>query len=519
MRAIPADWRGPLALLLGLTVWHLLVAATLPPILDEAYYFHWARVPAAGYFDHPPGVAWLGLGTWLAPGSALAARLGALLAGVLTGLALWRLYRSAGLTGADLMLALVIASGTIPGLVVGVLTTPDAVLALAWALALHEALAALQRDRRRWLTAGLATGLGLLGKYTMLLIGPVFLWAILVSDRRALASPWPYLGGLLALLVFLPNLLWNADQDWLSLRFQFGHGFGTGALAVDASGLPPTTGPDPWEPEAPPPLVGLQRLASLGGYVVGQAALWGLLLVPLVLAAWRWTSRPLVAAPAPLTPAARALLGAALWFPLGLFAVLALTSDVEPNWPAMWLAAAAPFAALALRGLGRWVVAAAALNLLLISLYALHAATALLPLPDAFERIMRETQGYAALADHAAGLDAPVIADRYQVAAMLNFYRPELSVPQWPGVTRPSEYSRGTLAPFPSLERLQRDGFWLVARRLAVPEIPGFHLADTHTAFACKGQPVTIIERHVEFHDGPCDRPLRVWRLYRYRAD
>ncbi|HNV70834.1 MAG TPA: hypothetical protein PKO06_14125, partial [Candidatus Ozemobacteraceae bacterium] len=43
---------------------------------------------AWGYFDHPPGVAFLGLGTWLAPGSALAGRLGTLVAATLSFLVL-----------------------------------------------------------------------------------------------------------------------------------------------------------------------------------------------------------------------------------------------------------------------------------------------------------------------------------------------------------------------------------------------------------------------------------------------
>jgi hypothetical protein len=53
----------------------------------------------------------------------------------------------------------------------------------------------------------------------------VLLGALLIADPRALRGRWPYLGGLLALLVFLPNILWNADNDWLTMRFQFGHGF------------------------------------------------------------------------------------------------------------------------------------------------------------------------------------------------------------------------------------------------------------------------------------------------------
>ncbi len=278
------DWRWPLVLILVVTAWRLLIAGAVPVTQDEAYYFNWAQSLAWGYFDHPPGVALLGIGSWIAPGSAFAARLGAIIAGTLTLLILWRFYRACGLTrGRDLLLAMVLAAGTVPGMISGVITTPDTVLALCWALALHEALAALQGSRRRWLTAGLATGLGLLGKYTMVVIGPVFLWAILLADPRALRTPWPYLGGLLALLLFLPNIAWNANNDWLTMRFQFGHGFSadTGSVVLAADSLPAATGPMAYSPPQTGPMTPADRLASLGGYLGSQLAFWGLLLLPL----------------------------------------------------------------------------------------------------------------------------------------------------------------------------------------------------------------------------------------------
>src|SRR5207302_7182872 len=39
---------------------------------------------------------------------------------------------------------------------------------------------------------------------------------------RWFASPWPYLGGLVALLTFSPVIVWNAQNQWLSFVKQFG---------------------------------------------------------------------------------------------------------------------------------------------------------------------------------------------------------------------------------------------------------------------------------------------------------
>jgi 4-amino-4-deoxy-L-arabinose transferase-like glycosyltransferase len=514
----------PLGLILGITLWRLAVAALVPVTQDEAYYFHWARALAWGYFDHPPGVALLGLGTRLEPGSAFAARLGAVLAGLLTLLILWRFYRACGLRRGDgLLLALVLAVGTLPGLIGGVITTPDTVLTLCWALALHEALAALRHDRRRWLTAGLATGLGLLGKYSMVLIGPVFLWAMLAADRRALATPWPYLGGLLALLVFSPNLIWNANNDWISLRFQFGHGFATdtGGFELPADSLPPAVGAFSYSPPDGGPDTPAERLASLAGFLGTQLAFWGLLLLPLAASLWRrgGPRRAIDTAARWFDQPARTLLVAAAVFPLALFSLLALKGDVEANWSATYLIGAVPLAAALLAPLGRRVLIAAAGNLMLVSLYALHAATASLPLPDASQRILRESYGYPALAAYATTLSAPVFADRYPFAAMLNFYAPELGVGQWPNIARPSEYSRWRLVAMPEMGALQATGFWLVAYKFAPPEIPGFRAVETRSLFQCRGQPLMVVAGGAPWEAAGCPDPIQGWRLYRYVAD
>ncbi|NCA69996.1 MAG: glycosyltransferase family 39 protein [Sphingobacteriia bacterium] len=494
-------WALLLALLVAIALWRLLIAALLPVTQDEAYYFDWAGRLSLGYFDHPPGVAWLGIGTWLAPGSALAARLGTLLAGMLTLLVLVRFYSHCGLvTTRDLALALILLCATLPGLAGGVIATPDTPLALAWALALHEAERALTGQRRRWLSAGAAVGLGLLGKYTMILIGPVLLWAILRADPRALRTPWPYLGALVALLVFAPNILWNSQNEWLTMRFQFGHGFSTevGALPVGASATIASVGPDS---------VG-ERLASVAGYLGTQLAFWGLLAVPLLLAPW--TARTRRAGAPTLVEHARPLLWAATLFPLGFFALVAATSEVEPNWPGMYLLAAAPLAARLLRGLRRWVVAAALTNLLLMTLYALHAATAILPLPDAHNRILRETHGFRELAEVIARLDAPVHADRYQTTAMLRFYSGDPTISQWPDLTRPSEYLRGVIAPRIDPAALTQP-VWLVSSRAQAPALAGWRLEQRRTLHDCPGQPLS------ETAEPPCARPLHTWHLDRYR--
>ncbi|MFX8743343.1 glycosyltransferase family 39 protein, partial [Acinetobacter baumannii] len=69
-----------------------------------------------------------------------------------------------------------------------------------------------------WLGVGAAAGFGLLSKYTALFFGAqILLWLVLVKDqRRWLASPWLYAGGIVAVAIFSPVIIWNADHQWVS---------------------------------------------------------------------------------------------------------------------------------------------------------------------------------------------------------------------------------------------------------------------------------------------------------------
>lgn len=528
-----ATTRHLIVLILLLTLWHLGLARLLPVTQDEAYYFDWARTLSWGYFDHPPGVALLGVTGLLAPGSALAARLGTVIAATLTLIVLAAFYRRCGLRqGSAPLIALVLVATTAPGLAGGILTTPDTLLALCWALGLHEALAALQGDRRRWLTAGLATGLGLLAKYHMVLIGPVFLWALVRSDPKALRTPWPYLGGLLALLVVSPHLFWGGDNDWVTMRFQFSHGFATESGALVTSLLPEAIRAGAAMPTEPA-LTLTGRVLGVLTYLGTQVALWGFLLVP-ITAALFLRYRPAATGPEPesaahdlpaaapgspgLDPKAVPLLWAGALFPLGFFAGIAALSAPEANWPIVYLLCAAPLLAAALRPVRTWVWVAAGANVALVTLYAVHAATAVLPFGEGTDRILRETHGYPELALRVQELNGPVFAGSYQIAAMLRFYLPDRPVTQWPGITRPSEYLRGVIAPTPPLASLtDAGGFWLVQRRSNPAEIPGFAPREVRVLIDCKGAGlVETTPGSPQEANPPCRRPLHIWQLVRY---
>jgi hypothetical protein len=70
-------------------------------------------------------------------------------------------------------------------------------------------------NQKLWLWFGIIAGFGLENKHSMLFFGFGILIGLLLSEHRAtLLRPWIWAGALLALLIFLPNLVWNLQHHW-----------------------------------------------------------------------------------------------------------------------------------------------------------------------------------------------------------------------------------------------------------------------------------------------------------------
>ncbi|HZZ86209.1 MAG TPA: glycosyltransferase family 39 protein [Anaeromyxobacteraceae bacterium] len=203
-----------------------LLAALAPLGVDEAYYVDWARHLQAGYLDHPPAIAWLVAGPLALLGPhPLAVRLLPLLLQVGTTLLAADLARARGGERAGAAAALALQAAPVFSLG-AMLATPDAPLAFAWVGTLWALDRATRRDPRWFLAAGGFLGLAALSKLTAGLLGLAALLALLATPRgrRLLASPWPWLGALVALALASPVLSWNAARGWPSLAFQARHG-------------------------------------------------------------------------------------------------------------------------------------------------------------------------------------------------------------------------------------------------------------------------------------------------------
>ena len=431
----------------------LLLAATVPLVPDETYYWEWSRRLASGYFDHPGAIAHLiHAGSAIAGVTPLGVRLGAVAAGWLTSLCLVILTRRLSDDAGALRAAVIISC--MPFAAAGLaLATPDAPLLLSTAatlLFLDLAVSARPGSRRAlgwWLASGAALGLAFGSKYNAVLLPVGVLIALLLYAplRRQLATPGPYLAALLALLLFAPVIAWNASHDWISFRFQLAHGLGHGHGSA------------------------LLREASLLGSQLGLVS--PILFVLLAIVVYRALARR-----APRHALLASVAATAFLF----FCWSALSRPAEPNWQAM---AYVPAIALLAAYSGslrwrRWLGAACALGAAMVAVVYLQSMSPFLPV-HAYQDPTARGAGWNVLAarmhaaapldDHGkmAGARVWFAGNRYQDASEIAFHLPgQPEVFSLNVASRPNEYDI-----WPSFAERARPGDDLVVA--LIPPAPG----------------------------------------------
>jgi hypothetical protein len=182
---------------------------------DELYEIICGRRPAFGYVDHPPLTPLAArLSGGLFGDSLLGLRILPALAGAATVVLAGLIVRKLGGGRFAQVLAgtAVIVSGVI--LNFGVLLTNNAFDIFFWTLAVYVLILILKDDRPKlWLVFGLIVGAALQNKYSILfLMAGLAVGLLLTSARKQLLSVWLWLGAALALLLFLPNLLWQLNH-------------------------------------------------------------------------------------------------------------------------------------------------------------------------------------------------------------------------------------------------------------------------------------------------------------------
>jgi hypothetical protein len=213
---------------------HLATNGTLGFHTDELYYLDCGRHPALGYVDFPPIVpilarletAVFGVTPWTLR------LLPALLSGALVALSGAYVRR---LGGSLWLQGIALIAGIASPIIVGTGDVFQTVIfdVATWMIALYWLLClVIDRRPRYWIYLGIALGIGLEVKYTIVgLIAGITIAVLLTpSLRNELRTRYPWIAAAIALLIWAPNLAWQVANGFPSLTYVINHrGSGGGA--------------------------------------------------------------------------------------------------------------------------------------------------------------------------------------------------------------------------------------------------------------------------------------------------
>lgn len=324
-----------LILTAGLRVAYLINDCPLDLSGDEAHYWEWSRRLDLSYYSKGPLVAYIIAGSTalladlsnrLVGSEMLAVRAPAVALSILSGLGIFTLAVVTTRRG-WIGFAAVTLTATMPILAVGSsLMTIDAPYTCLWVWTLVAAWWAVQTNHPpAWLITGLLIGLGILAKYTMLLILPtVGLFILIEPSLRYLARrPGPYAATLVGLIAGLaPIIAWNARHNWVSFRHVGGQAGVSGETSFDLLG----------------------PLAYIAGQAVIVNAVWfGVIWWAMV----RYLQAPKAERVLPSGTGVRYLVIATV-APWAAFLVFSPITKIQPNWPVVALMSGSIVLALAL---------------------------------------------------------------------------------------------------------------------------------------------------------------------------
>ena len=234
--------QGVASIIVASSLVRLALAWLVGPGVDESYMIGVARDLAWSYFDHPPIHIWLIHATAWAGGSEdiFILRLPFI---VLFAGTCWLMYRLTALcfgerAGLWAVLGLNLAPAfTLSGASWLLPEGPLDFFLLASALCVARLVLvepAPARPVLLWMAAGALGGLAMLSKYfAAFYFLAVFVFLITVArQRRWLASPAPWLAVVLAVVMFAPVIIWNAQQDWQPMQFHMGRSVGSGSWKI-----------------------------------------------------------------------------------------------------------------------------------------------------------------------------------------------------------------------------------------------------------------------------------------------
>jgi hypothetical protein len=196
---------------------HLLTNGRYGYFRDELYYIACGRHLAFGYVDQPPlSILLLRLNQLLLGDSLFAIRLLPALAGAATVALSGVIAREIGGRAWAIALACAATLSALFYLAVGNFFSMNAFEPLFWMGAVYLLVRIINGGPSTlWLWLGVLLGLGLENKHsTAFFAAGILVGLLLTYERRHFAEKYIWLGGVIALAIALPNILWQALHHW-----------------------------------------------------------------------------------------------------------------------------------------------------------------------------------------------------------------------------------------------------------------------------------------------------------------
>lgn len=188
---------------------------------DELYYLDCGEHLDWGYVDQAPLIAVIAKASRVMLGESLfALRFFPAVAGALLVLVTSVMVRELGGNRfAQILAALSVIIAPVY-LFMHTILTMNAFEPLFWTLCAYLTILIIKnKSPKLWLLFGLVAGIGLMNKHSMLFFGFALVVGLLLTPyRRIFLSRWIWLGGLVAFLVFLPNIIWQIKHNFPTIE-------------------------------------------------------------------------------------------------------------------------------------------------------------------------------------------------------------------------------------------------------------------------------------------------------------
>jgi hypothetical protein len=201
--------------------------------VDEAHYVLYALNLDLSYFDHPPLVGWIQyIFTSIFGTNEFGARVGAIAIGFVTSIFIYKFIYDINKNTTEAFIAVLALHASFLFNALFLMLMPDTLLFLLVVPIIFTVIKIEKNNKlSSWILLGVLLGLAGLAKYTaVLFIVPIIIYIIIKKRYELFYTPKIIPSIIIALIIILPVIIWNIQNDWSSFAYQSAHVVGSSTI-------------------------------------------------------------------------------------------------------------------------------------------------------------------------------------------------------------------------------------------------------------------------------------------------